>query len=60
MNTYLEPAHELPLLATCEVLVVGGGSAGSAAAIAAARTGAQTLLIEQNGCKNNRSTRAFI
>jgi hypothetical protein len=60
MNTYLEPAHELPLLATCEVLVVGGGSAGSAAAIAAARTGAQTLLIEQNGCLGGTSTAAMV
>lgn len=31
----------------CEVLVVGGGVAGVAAAVAAARSGAKTMLIEQ-------------
>ncbi|MCK4356507.1 FAD-dependent oxidoreductase, partial [Candidatus Bipolaricaulota bacterium] len=31
-----------------EVLVIGGGAAGMAAATAAARTGAKTLLLEQN------------
>jgi hypothetical protein len=35
---------------THEVVVVGGGPAGAMAAIAAARNGADVLLIERNGC----------
>ena len=42
--------HKLvPVLADCDVLVVGGGSAGSSAAIAAARQGANVILLERYG-----------
>jgi hypothetical protein len=41
--------RRLPTLLETGVLVVGGGPAGIAAAIAAARTGVQTLLIENHG-----------
>jgi glycine/D-amino acid oxidase-like deaminating enzyme len=40
-------ADRLPLLARADVVVVGSGSAGSTAGIAAARTGASVLLIEK-------------
>jgi len=40
---------DLPVIARCDVLVVGGGSAGSAAAIAAARMGARVVLVERQG-----------
>lgn len=33
----------------CDVLVIGGGSAGVAAAVAAARGGAKTVLVERHG-----------
>jgi 2-polyprenyl-6-methoxyphenol hydroxylase-like FAD-dependent oxidoreductase len=47
--TWTEPARALPVLGTPEVLVVGGGAAGIGAACAAARAGADTLLIERMG-----------
>lgn len=45
-----EPARELPLAAEADVVVCGGGPAGVAAALAAARQGANTLVLENNGC----------
>lgn len=47
--TYQEKARELPVLASVDVLVLGAGPAGVAAAVCAARQGADTLLIEQMG-----------
>jgi len=38
--------HDLPVLGTFDVVVVGGGTSGAPAGIAAARTGAKTLVIE--------------
>src|SRR5688572_24947327 len=43
----VERWSSLPLLARADVVVIGSGSAGSTAAIAAARGGAATLLIEK-------------
>lgn len=45
-----EPARHIPLAATHDVAICGGGPAGVAAAIAAARAGADTCLIEAQGC----------
>lgn len=39
----------IPVLAECDVLVVGGGSAGSCAAVAAARLGKRVILLERYG-----------
>ncbi|MDD4032684.1 MAG: FAD-dependent oxidoreductase [Bacteroidales bacterium] len=43
----LEPARQIPVLAETDVLVIGGGPAGAAAAIAASRAGAETYLVER-------------
>lgn len=48
MNTYTEPAQQLPIY-SFDVVVAGGGTAGVIAAIAAARNGAKTALIEAKG-----------
>ncbi len=44
-----EPARQVPVLAEHEVVVLGGGPAGIAAAVAAARGGADVLLVERYG-----------
>ena len=46
----------LPRLAEVDVLVVGAGSAGSTAAISAARLGARTMLVERYGFMGGIST----
>lgn len=42
-----EPAREIPVIAESEVVVLGGGPAGVAAAVSAARTGAKVILLER-------------
>ena len=45
-----------PLAASADVVVVGSGTAGASAAIAAARTGASVLLIEKQAFMGGTST----
>ena len=45
--TITEPAREIPVFDEVDVLVIGGGPAGTAAATAAARLGAHTMLVER-------------
>lgn len=45
-----EPSRTVPIIGEYDVIVCGGGPAGIAAAISAARAGAKTCLIELYGC----------
>lgn len=55
-----EPAKKVPILAETEILVIGGGPAGISAALAAARVGAKTILVERYGCFGGVITQAMI
>lgn len=55
-----EPSREIPVIAEAEVVVLGGGPAGIAAATAAARTGARTLLLERYGFLGGMGTAAMV
>ncbi len=49
-----------PVVATPEVLVVGGGLAGVAAAVTAARMGADALLVERTGALGGMATSGLV
>lgn len=55
-----EPARRTPVHRDVDVLVVGGGAAGVAAATAAARTGARVLLAERYGQLGGLATGGMI
>ncbi len=59
-KTVFEPARQVPVFAETDVLVVGGGPAGTAAAIAAARMGADVLLVERYNHLGGLSTGGLV
>ena len=59
MQTY-RLTRDIPVEEGFDVLVAGGGPAGSAAAICAARLGAKVLLVEATGCLGGMGTSGLV
>lgn len=55
-----EPAKELPVFHETDVVVVGGGPAGFAAAVSAARAGAKVALVERYGSLGGLFTNGMV
>jgi len=60
MDWILEPERKIPVLGNVDVLVCGGGFAGVAAAISAAKNGAKVLLLEKYGFFGGLVTTALV
>jgi ribulose 1,5-bisphosphate synthetase/thiazole synthase len=56
IETILEPERKTPVAAKVDVTVCGGGPAGCAAALSAARKGARVILLEQYGFLGGMTT----
>jgi ribulose 1,5-bisphosphate synthetase/thiazole synthase len=60
MSSIVEPARSLEIVLQTDVLVVGSGPGGLSAALAAARAGARTALIDRNGCFGGNITQVGV
>jgi hypothetical protein len=54
------PATRIPLIAEADVVVVGGGPAGFAAGLHAARAGAETVIVERLGSPGGMMTNGLM
>ena len=55
-----EPSRNIPAYRGCDVLLVGGGPAGCAAAVSAVHMGADVVLVERYGHLGGMSTGGFV
>jgi ribulose 1,5-bisphosphate synthetase/thiazole synthase len=60
MKQIVEAARNLDVVLETDVLVVGSGPGGLAAALAAARAGARTALVDRNGCFGGNITQVGV
>lgn len=60
MDKHSENAKELPIKAVVDVLVVGAGTAGAPAAVAAARMGCRTMIAEQLSFPGGTATAGLV
>ena len=56
----VQPIREVPVFHEADVAVIGGGPAGFAAALASARSGARTVLIERYGSLGGLFTNGLV
>jgi hypothetical protein len=60
IKTIIEPAGEVKVCYEADVVVVGAGPGGHSAAVAAARTGAKTVLVERYGHLGGMATGGLV
>lgn len=59
-GTIAEPARQIPVVAECDLCVIGGSATGVFAAVAAARLGASVVLVENLGLLGGVATASLV